>query len=274
MTAQDDTTSGDAGTSGDSTSGDADGAISVSRAVTGAEVRVYADADAASRASADAFVAAAGEAIAARGRFVAVLAGGSAPLRAYALLAAEPRISAVDWTRVHLFFGDERCVSPLHPRSNYGAAWRAMLSRIPIPQPNLHRIRGELAPHLAADLYEREIAETMGAGPPRWDLLHLGMGADGHTASLFPFSPALLARDTNVATALKLPEGEWRVTLTVPALNAARRVEFLAFGADKAATLRAILRGPRDPFRLPAQLVAPAEGAVVWRVDRAAMTGG
>lgn len=233
---------------------------------------MYADAAAASAASADAFVAAAREAIAARGRFVAVLAGGTAPMRAYALLAEEPRASAVDWARVHLFWGDERCVPPGHPRSNFGAAWRA-LSRLPLPAANVHRMRGELPPPAAAEAYAREVAAAMGDGPPRWDLLHLGVGADAHTASLFPFSSTLLDRGRTVTTALKLPEGEWRVTLTLPALNSARRIEFLAFGADKAWTLRAVLRGPRDPFRLPAQLIAPGEGDVVWRLDRAAAAG-
>jgi 6-phosphogluconolactonase len=232
-------------------------------------VRVHADADAASRAAADAFAAAAREAIVARGRFVAVLAGGTAPLRTYALLAEEPRRSAIDWARVHLFWGDERCVPPGHPRSNFGAAWRH-LSRLPIPPANVHRMRGELSAVVAAAAYEREIAEVMGPGAPRWDLLHLGIGPDGHTASLFPFAPVLLHLAANVTTALKLPEGEWRVTLTVPALNSARRVDFLAFGADKARTLRSVLRAARDPLRLPAELVAPGDGTVVWHLDRPA----
>ncbi len=229
---------------------------------------VCADAAAAARLCAERFAAAAREAVEARGRFAVALAGGSTPRRAYALLAAEPFAAAVPWQRVQFWWGDERCVPPGHPRSNFRMAREALLSRVPVAAGGVHRVRGELGAARAADAYARELAEAWGGGPPRLDLVHLGMGADGHTASLFPFAPALLERVRPAAPALH--DGEPRVTLTPPTLDAASRVEFLVTGADKAARVRAVLRGALDPLRIPAQLVRPASGEPVWILDEAA----
>jgi 6-phosphogluconolactonase len=147
-------------------------------------------------------------------------------------------------------------------------AREALLSRVPIPEAHVHRVRGELGASRTAAEYERELRDAWDGGMPRLDLVHLGMGVDGHTASLFPFSPALLERNRLAAPALH--EGEPRVTLTVPVLNAARRLDFLVTGADKAARLRAVLQGALDPLRIPAQLVSPSAGEPVWIVDEAA----
>ncbi|HEX7241822.1 MAG TPA: 6-phosphogluconolactonase [Longimicrobiaceae bacterium] len=232
--------------------------------------RVFPDAAAVARAAAERFAAAARAAAEARGVFRAALAGGSTPRAAYALLAEEPLRSAVPWERVHLFWGDERCVPPGHPRSNFRMAREALLDRVPLPPENVHRVRGELPPAEAAAGYARALAAVFGGGMPRFDLLHLGVGGDAHTASLFPFAPALRERAAPVARALHPVDHEPRVTLTPPALSAAARVELLAVGADKACVVRAVLRGPLDPFRLPAQLVRPASGEPVWLLDEAA----
>ncbi len=229
---------------------------------------VCADPAAAARLCAERFAAAAREAVGARGRFTVALAGGSTPRRAYALLAEEPFASAVPWQRVQFWWGDERCVLPGHPRSNFRMAREALLARVPVRESSVHRVRGELGAARAASGYERELAEAGDGGIPRLDLVHLGMGGDGHTASLFPFAPALLERRRLAAPALH--DGEPRVTLTVPVLNAARHLDFLVTGADKAVRLRQVLQGAPDPLRIPAQLVRPASGEPVWIVDRAA----
>ena len=235
-----------------------------------ARVLVYPDAHAASRALAESFAERAAEAVRARGRFSVALTGGSGPVEAYRMLAEEPLRSRVPWEGVHLFWGDERCVPPGHARSNFGMADAAFVSRVPIPPENVHRMHGELPPERGAAEYAEELAAFFGAGGPRFDLVHLGVGPDGHVASLFPFSGPLRERGRTVATALHRPLGEPRLTLTLPVLNAARRVELPVHGADKADIVSMVLRGPPDPFRIPAQFVRPAEGEMVWMVDAAA----
>ena len=218
----------------------------------------------------------AAEAGAARaGRFTTALAGGSTPKRLYEALAAEPYRSRVPWERSHLFWGDERAVPPDHADSNYGMVRAALLAHVPIPPGNLHRMQGE-KPDLdqAARDYEAEIAGVLGAAPagrpPAFDLVLLGIGTDGHTASLFPGSPA--TRETrrwvvrNPVPALRAD----RLTLTLPILNRSRTILFLVSGAEKASTLREVLEGPPDLERLPAQRIQPDAGRVVWLIDRAA----
>jgi 6-phosphogluconolactonase len=231
-------------------------------------VLVCADPAAAARLCAERFAAAAGEAVDARGRFAVALAGGGTPRRAYALLAEEPFASAVPWQRAQFWWGDERCVPPGHPRSNFRMAREALLAHIPFDGGGVHRVRGELGAVRAAALYERELGDAWDGGMPRLDLVHLGMGGDGHTASLFPFASALLEHRRLAAPALH--DGEPRVTLVVPVLTSARRLDFLVTGADKAVRLRQVLRGALDPLRIPAQLVRPASGEPVWIVDEAA----
>ncbi|MEW5931731.1 MAG: 6-phosphogluconolactonase, partial [Gemmatimonadota bacterium] len=225
---------------------------------------------AAARLCAERFAAAAREAVEARGGFHAALAGGGTPRLAYALLAEEPLASAVPGGGVQLWWGDERCVPPGHPRSNFRMAREALLSRVPVREAHVHRVRGELGAARAAAAYERELCELRepGGAVPRLDLAHLGMGGDGHTASLFPFSPVLLERHRLAAPALH--DGEPRVTLTPSVLDAASRLEFLVTGADKAQRVRTALRGALDPLRIPAQLVRPASGEPVWILDEAA----
>ncbi len=211
------------------------------------------------------FAARAEEAIDERGRFAVALAGGSTPKATYEALARD-YADKLDWSRIHVFFGDERTVPPGHEDSNYRMAYEALLSRVPAG--SVHRMRGELDPREAAALYEKELTAFFG-GTPRFDLVLLGIGGDGHTASLFPRTPAL---DVNDRWAVENPVEKLettRLTLTVPAINAARKVAFLVAGEGKAEALKEILEGDADPRDYPAKLIRPADGPD-WFVDRAA----
>ena len=234
---------------------------------------IHPDAHAAARAGAEAFVAAARAVVEARGRFSVALAGGTAPREMYSLLAGDESASRIPWGGVHLFWGDERCVPPLHPRSNYAMAWDAFIRHVPVPDMNVHRMLGELPAEEGAARYREELAAFFGSGVPRFDVIHLGLGPDAHTCSLFPFDPLLRERNLTVAPALMRELGEPRVTITLPVVNAAGRVEMFVVGGGKAEVVRKVLEGPLDPFRLPAQLVRPADGDYVWIMDQAAAGG-
>lgn len=226
-----------------------------------------------SRAAAERFVARAHAATTARGRFTVALAGGSTPRALYQLLAADEFRPQVDWRRVYIFWGDERTVPPDDPQSNYRLARETLLAHVPVPPANVHRIHGEEEPEIAAWDYERALREFFGNRPPRLDLILLGLGADAHTASLFPHSAAL-HETTRGCVAVWVPElATHRITLTAPAINNAAHVIFVVAGSDKANALRAVLREPFEPERLPAQLIQPADGKLLWLVDAAAASG-
>ena len=234
-------------------------------------VRVFETAEELGAAAAARFVGLAREAVAERGSFSVALAGGQTPRRVYELLAGPELSAQVSWPDVHVFFGDERCVPPDDPDSNYRMARETLLSRVPVPAENVHRIEGRGDAAAGASLYEDELRGFFGDTDwPRFDLVLLGMGDDGHTASLFPSTPALDERRAWVAANRVGRLGAWRVTLTAPALNAARHVVFLVTGAGKAARLREVLCGERDPARLPAQLIWPADGTLEWFIDKGA----
>ena len=217
-------------------------------------------------AAAGAFTEEAAEAIARRGRFAVALAGGSTPKSTYEILARD-YASSVDWTHVHVFFGDERTVPPDHEDSNYRMAREALLDHVPVG--SVHPMRGELLPEEAAALYERELRAFFEEEPPVFDLIMLGIGGDGHTASLFPETSALEVTDRTVVANPVLKLGTTRITLTAPVLKAAREVFFLVAGEGKAEALKEILRGDADPREYPAKLVQPP-GGPTWMVDRAA----
>jgi 6-phosphogluconolactonase len=216
------------------------------------------------------------EAIAARGRFAVALSGGATPRALYARLAREHAEGegSLAWDRIHLFWSDERHVPPSHPDSNYRAALEQLISKVPIPGANIHRIQGESADAAVAALdYERELLAFFGAtgGPwPRFDLVLLGMGTDGHTGSLFPGSRALDERSRLVTAPWVAPLATWRITFTPALLNAAACILFLVTGAEKAAMVRTVLEGEPAPDRYPAQLAVPREGELIWLLDRAA----
>jgi 6-phosphogluconolactonase len=230
-------------------------------------------------AAAERFVEAADAAIEATETFSVALSGGSTPRDLFTVLATPEYSSRVRWPRVHVYWGDERCVPPDDAESNYRMARELMLDHVPVPAANIHRIRGEDAPWAAAGRYERELRAAFGApaGPPRrapgsrFDLVLLGLGADGHTASLFPHQRAVRERARRWAMAENVETLQaWRVTLTPVILNEAAEVVFLVAGREKAAILRRVLYGPRDTNDLPAQAIAPVEGRLRWLVDAAA----
>ena len=219
-------------------------------------------------------VACAADAISSRGRFTLALAGGSTPRAAYLLLASDDwrlatrdfRLPTPDWQLVHILWGDERCVPPDDPQSNYRMAKEALLDHVPIPPEQVHRIRGEEEPQKAAAEYESILRSVT----PYLDLVLLGLGEDGHTASLFPGQPSVDETERWVL-AVPAPDGKlWRVTLTPPILNAARNVTFIVSGASKAERLQQVLQGPFTPDLLPAQAIRPIQGRLTWMVDQAA----
>jgi 6-phosphogluconolactonase len=234
-------------------------------------VRIFGTAEEVAAAAAERFAGLAREAVAARGAFSVALAGGNTPRRVYELLAEEELSGRVPWPDVHVFFGDERAVAPDADESNFRMAREALLSRVPVLGEHVHRIEGLGDAAANASRYEDELRGFFGdADWPRFDLVMLGMGDDGHTASLFPETTVLHERAAWAAPVWVEKLRAWRITLTAPAINAARHVLFLVSGAGKAARLREVLRGGRDPQRLPARLIGPADGNLEWFVDRAA----
>jgi len=241
----------------------------------GFELEVLPTASLVAEAAARRFVATANDAIRSRGEFVVALSGGSTPRSMYARLAAEPAASNVNWSRVQVLWGDERCVPPDHAASNYRMAREALLDHVPIPAANVHRIRGEDDPAAAATAYERMIRGVLRTpiGPPRGppeariDLVLLGLGVDGHTASLFPCAVAVHDSPSWVRAEYAQAVSAWRVTLTPVIINAAAVVAFVVTGDAKATIVRKVLEGPHRPHELPAQLIAPAAGHVLWFVD-------
>ncbi len=216
------------------------------------------------------FVQAAAESIAEHGRFMVALAGGSTPRGLHARLAADPLRARVAWRETWVFFGDERCVPPTDRDSNYLMANETLLAHVPVPPGQVFRIRGE-APDaaLAAAEYEGRLCAAFERAPVCFDLILLGMGLDGHVASLFPGSPALDEKDRlAIAVDVRAAVVPRRITLTLPVLNAARRVLFLVAGAEKTRSTADALGNPASA--LPAARVRPPEGAVTWLLDRAA----
>jgi|SRR5579875_1277759 6-phosphogluconolactonase len=213
-----------------------------------------------------------GEAICTHGQFSLCLTGGNTPADVYSLIATRFHLS-VDWNAVHLFWGDERCVPPDDPASNYGMANRTMLCRLNLDASQIHRIRGEAEPQAAAIEYENELREFFSLEPgefPRFDLVLLGLGDNVHIASLFPGIPALHeTQRLAVAVEVDAPQRR-RITLTPPVLNHAARVMFIVSGKNKAEAVKLALEGPRDPDKYPAQLIDANPGEVMWLLDRPA----
>ena len=234
------------------------------------EIRIYPSDHLAGKAAIH-WVELAQESVARRGRFSAVLAGGSTPKATYAKLANPDFSQRVDWTRVHVFWGDERCVPAVHPNSNYFMAYETWLRHVPIPAENIHRLPGEMDPQTAAAEYETTLrAFFAGEAIPQFDLVLLGLGDDGHTASLFPGTAAIDERERWVIGQYVEKLAAWRLTLTPMAINGARDVTFLVSGLAKAPMLHQVLTAAYEPERLPAQVVRPAQGRVLWLVDEAA----
>jgi 6-phosphogluconolactonase len=239
------------------------------------DIRVFDDVEALSVAAAKAIVERSGRAEAEHGQFYVALSGGGTPSRLYHLLSQAPFREQVPWHSTQVFWGDERCVAPDDPESNYRQARDAFLSRVPVPQENVHRVRGELSPQEAAIEYAsllKRYAEPPSEWP-RFDLVLLGMGEDGHTASLFPGSTVEVSKPTMAVRGDYQGRPAWRVTLTPPVLNAAAAVIFLVTGTAKASTLARVLQGEYSPQTLPSQRIRPSAGELIWLVDREAAAG-
>jgi 6-phosphogluconolactonase len=238
-------------------------------------IEILPDPAALAERAADLFALAAQEAAAARGTFTVALSGGHAPRPFFALLARQQFAQKIPWRRVHLYWGDERCVPPDHKDSNYGMAYEAFIRHVPIPADNVRRMRGEGEPDEAARAYERllsqppALAASSQADLPVLDFVLLGLGPDGHTASLFPHSPALDEEERLVVVNEGQGTGK-RLTVTYPVLNAARRVVFVVTGAAKAGMVAEVIEGLRAPEAIPAQGVAPVHGTVTWLLDEEA----
>jgi 6-phosphogluconolactonase len=232
-------------------------------------VTVLPDAAALAAAAADHVVAVLRETLMRRDLAHLALAGGSTPRAINALLIAEPRRASVDWSRVVFWFGDERCVPPNDPDSNYKMNRETLLAPLRIHTSQVHRMRGEDDPGAAAADYDAVLQLQLGECP-RLDLILLGMGPDGHTASLFPGTIGAIDKD-KCCIAHYVPQlGKWRITLTPRAINDARNVAITAGGAEKADALHGVLDGPKQTDVYPAQLIHPHAGELRWLVDAAA----
>lgn len=234
------------------------------------DIYIFKDLEDLSAAAAELFVKQTAQSIVERDRFLVALNGGSTPTRLFELLATDFR-EQVDWSRVHVFWGDERCVPPDDPGSSYGQAWGTLLSRVPIPETNILRIKGELGPVEASKDYAL-ILKKFASPPldwPRFDLVYLGMGEDGHTASLFPGSPVNVPEPTMPVTAHYQDRPANRVTLTPAVFNSARVIAFMATGKKKAQTFAEVRSDRYNPDLYPAQRIQPADGELIWLVDEA-----
>jgi 6-phosphogluconolactonase len=233
-------------------------------------IQICNDPESLSEAVARLFVQQARHAIQAQDRFIVALAGGHTPERTYQLLAQPLFRDQVPWAKVHVFWGDERCVPPDDPRSNAHMARQALLDCIPIPPDQIHPIRCDQNPQQAAEEYESLLQNFFAGRLPCFDLILLGLGENGHTASIFPGTPAVEEQEHWVIAVYVAEQAMWRVTLTPPLINQAVTVAFLVAGAAKARILQRVLDGPFEPHTLPAQLIQPASGDLNWIIDKEA----
>jgi 6-phosphogluconolactonase len=249
-----------------------------------AQVRVYRDPEELALKAARRFARLADQYVVGCGKFTVALSGGSTPKAMFSVLAAHPFLDTVPWSSIYFFWGDERCVPPDHADSNFRMTNETLLSRVPVRQQNIFRVPAELPdPEQAAADYTTALtkffianggAKLSGTAPlaslPRFDLVFLGMGPDGHTASLFPHTTALQAGE-RIAVANYVEKFKvYRITLTAATINNARNVTFLAAGEDKAETLKNVLEGPYQPDLYPSQLIQPRNGTLLWMIDEAA----
>jgi 6-phosphogluconolactonase len=236
---------------------------------------VFPDAAGMALAAATRFAHRVEEAVARRGIARMAISGGSTPQAMFKLLAdpAQPFVATIPWDKLQLFWVDERCVPPDHPDSNYGVCRNLLLSKVPITEANIFRMEGELDPEEAASRYEAALRNAMkleGAESPHFDMVELGMGPDGHTASLFPHTDAINEIGRICVANHVAQKDTWRITLTWPVINQGHDVVFEIAGAEKTAILAEVLTGPRDPDRLPSQLIRPSNGRLLFLLDEAA----
>lgn len=235
-------------------------------------IAIYPDTDTLSQEAAQYIVRIANESIADHRRFTIALSGGSTPKKLYGLLGNEPYRSQIDWTAVDIFWSDERCVPPDNAESNYLMAQQVLLSKIPVPANQVHRMPADQADRDAASYtYTLEMQQIIGTdGVPSFDLIQLGMGPEGHTASLFPHQPSLHEQQRLVMPVTVPKPPPPRLTFTPRLLNAATHVLFLVTGTEKQDAVKAVLEGEFQPDEYPAQIVQPTKGEVTWMLDAAA----
>jgi 6-phosphogluconolactonase len=231
-------------------------------------IRIYSDLEVLSHAVAKLFAAEARRAVQARGRFMVVLAGGSTPRCTYELLAREPFRELVPWQNTHIFWGDERCVPADDLRNNALMSRQALLDHVPVPSEQVHPMICDSSPRAAAVEYEALLRGFFANGRPRFDLVLLGLGENGHTASLFPGTSVLEEQQRWVAEVYVAEEGLHRLTLTAATINQAAMVVFLVSGHGKAPILRKVLKEAQDSHSIPARLIKPVDGGLLWLVDR------
>jgi 6-phosphogluconolactonase len=232
------------------------------------EIKIAPDATELIHEAAERIVEAAGRCVGEKDGFSIALSGGHTPQGLYELLAGNAYRTRIDWAKMNIFFGDERCVPPDSDQSNFRMANIALLSKVPIPAGQIHRMRGEIDPQAAAKEYGELLKASFGEGG--MDMILLGMGDDGHTASLFPGTQALQERKHRCVANHVEKLNTWRITMTAPFINRAAAVIILAAGKDKSGRLHEVLEGPRDPDRLPIQLIQPETGTLTWLLDAAA----
>jgi 6-phosphogluconolactonase len=235
-------------------------------------IAIYPDTNTLSHEAAQYIVRVAQESIVTHGRFTLALSGGNTPKKLYGLLASEPYVSQIDWNLVEIFWSDERCVPPDSSDSNYHMAQEVLLSKVPIPANQIHRTPADEADRDAAsEAYAQEMRNVFGTnGVPKFDLIQLGMGPEGHTASLFPHQASLHEQQRLVMPVNVPKPPPARLTFTPPVLNAATHILFLVTGTDKEEAVQAVLEGDHQPDEYPAQIVQPSQGEVTWMLDTAA----
>jgi len=231
-------------------------------------IQVVADAPSIALAAAEKIIELADTAISQRGVFSIALSGGSTPKTLFQLLATDFYIKRIDWKNWQIYFGDERCVPPAHPDSNFRMASQALLDHVDIPPDHIHRMKGEIEPQQAAIEYGQLLKQNFGDGG--LDLILLGMGDDGHTASLFPHTAALAETHHRCVANHVEKLGVWRITMTAPFINRARHIIVMVSGAAKAKRIDQVLQGPPDPQTLPIQMIDPVDGHLLWLMDAAA----
>jgi len=233
-------------------------------------VKTYPNVAVLSAAAAELFAEKACQAVEKRGRCHVALAGGGTPRLMYELLAKEPYCTTLPWDKIHVYWGDERCVPAHHNLSNQLMARQSLLDHVPIPEGNIHPIVYENSPSTAAEDYEKMLRATFEGQIPQFDVVFLGLGDNGHTASLFPDTDVLKIQDRWVSPVYVAEQDLYRVTLMAPIINQATAIIFLVAGSTKAQVIKEVIEGPRDSTRLPAQLIQPGNGELYWLLDHEA----
>lgn len=237
---------------------------------TSDNLHIFETATALYQAAAEFIIQLSNDSVAARGRFSISLSGGNTPEALYSLLSGHPYCEQIPWSKVYVFWGDERCVPLNDSRNNAGRARSMLLDKIPIPSSNIHLIPTDMPPEKAAAVYEKELNSFFGEDPWCFDLVLLGLGENGHTASLFPNTDVIEEQAEGVRSLYLKEEKIFRITMTAPLINRARNLLFLVTGSKKNKILKTILEGPFQPDTYPAQLIRPQDGQLLWFADRAA----